>query len=411
MHATLVELSERQGVRRDFADAQPLTATIAELGELPGPAATVQVLGTNGKGSTASMLAHLGRALGHRVGLYTSPHLHTVRERINVDGRSITDECLASALGRVYAAESTCGARLSFFEVLTVAARIHFAEVRVDWMILEAGLGGRFDATSHWPSELQLFTRIGLDHQAILGSTIEQIAAEKAGAIRADNPVASVGQLDAATELLERRAGEFGTRPTIVEPWSVGPPHLPGDHQRANAALAHWAAQQLHGAALPRSWSLEAWRSAQWPGRGERLDWGRAHVTFDVGHNLDAIAALRQRHIAAPFDLLVFGCLADKSPEALLEQLRPCAHQLWFVPPPHPRASELGEVGKAADRRFAAIDDPGFRDAWASTATRELEVAVVGSHALVASIRAQVLGLATSQHDPPELFDALPRPT
>jgi dihydrofolate synthase/folylpolyglutamate synthase len=362
----------------------------------------VHVVGTNGKGSTSAMVAHaLGRR-GRRVGLYTSPHLHRVGERIRIDGEALTDAALQPIVDAVIAVEGGLERPLTFFEILTLAALLAFRTAGVDVIVLETGLGGRLDATRVLPATVTLFTPIDLDHQAYLGDTLAAIAGEKAAVMEDGAPAFSAPQAPAAAEVLRRVAGEFGVPLTFVEPLARPPVGLPGAHQRTNAALALAGARAIDPQVV-----AEDLDGVRWPGRCERVAVGRGSVVFDAAHNPHGVRALVTwlGGQACARRVVVFGCLADKDAPAMLAELRRLGAPLWLVPP-GPGAFDLAALTDDDARAFAGPDDPGFRELWTQHLAGGGVIVVCGSHALVGRLRAEVLGEAA---DPPGLSDPVAR--
>ena len=200
---------------------------LAELGNPQNGGRFIHVAGTNGKGSTCAMIASALRVAGYRTGLYTSPHLVDPRERIQIDGRLISHDAWASAFAEVHAAAERLLAREeiethpSFFETITAMAFLAFSRAGVDVVVLETGLGGRLDATNVVIPELSVITPIDFDHEAFLGSSIELIAAEKAGIIKPDRPAVFAAQRPEAFSVLERKALELNAPVTLSSAWRV----------------------------------------------------------------------------------------------------------------------------------------------------------------------------------------------
>ncbi len=370
------------------------------------PFVVTQIVGTNGKGSTAAMLAHgLGNRVQGPVGLYTSPHLHRVGERVRVDGVPVSDEVIRVGVERVARAEQRAGVSLSFFEVLTALALAHFVARGCTHVVLEAGLGGRYDATSVLPSALTLIAKIGLDHQAVLGESIEAIAAEKGAVLHAGAPAISVAQIPTAWTVLRAQAARVGATLRVVAPLAAegpdqrqGPRQLPllGAHQGHNAALALAGLSELTGEPA----SAELLRGLSWPGRLERV----GEMWLDVAHNLQGIEALlaalvtlELRPVAA-----VFGCRADKPGEAMARALSRVA-PLWWV--------DLSEREKGQHpprtcaRRFVGAGDPRLLAALAETRDAGACMLVCGSHILVGALRAWALDVDPADRDDPTLTD------
>lgn len=315
----------------------------------------LHVVGTNGKGSTATILAELLRAHGLRVGLYTSPHFVSVRERILVDGLKLSEDAWAR-LGALVLRQSE-GLGLTYFELLTALAVLAFADANCDVAVMEAGLGGRFDATNVLEPALTVFTPIGLDHMNVLGNTLAEIAHDKAGALRPGGLAISAHQEPEAWEVLQRVAGEVGTELVGVgevlsysrAKGRVAPasgPHgqggkvfvshmtglvlnLSGLYQQENARLALaafslWAARMR----LPvfEEACREAFRRAFIPGRMQRVpvSSGLPELILDGGHNAHGLAALKASLDADGIrpGNVVFGCLRDKPLDTMLPLVR-----------------------------------------------------------------------------------------
>ncbi|HZZ83428.1 MAG TPA: folylpolyglutamate synthase/dihydrofolate synthase family protein [Anaeromyxobacteraceae bacterium] len=318
---------------------------VAALGHPERAFPVLHVAGTNGKGSTCAMSAEALRQAGHLVGLYTSPHLVRFGERIQVDGRAITDEELARAVDQVRAAcpwheRGPEDDRLTYFEFATLLAFVHFAERRVDVAVVEVGLGGRFDATNVVAPLVTAVSRIGLDHEAMLGGTLGAIAGEKAGIFKPGVPaVVAASQPPEAMARLEAEAAARGAPFHVAaESWD-GPIALRGPHQAGNAALAAAALRLLDaaGVAVPEAAIARGLATARWPGRLEEV----GGVLLDGAHNPDGAAALaaalRALHPGRPVEL-VFGVLADKDHRRMLAALAPEVRGMHLVAPASPRA-------------------------------------------------------------------------
>ncbi|MCY1063411.1 Mur ligase family protein [Nannocystis sp. RBIL2] len=368
---------------------EAVRAAHVALGEPGAGVPVVHVVGTNGKGSTSAMVAHALRRRGRRVGLYTSPHLHRVGERIRLDGVPLTDAAMELLVERVLRLEGPALPRpLTFFEVLTAAALLAFAEAGVEVMVLETGLGGRLDATGVVPATVTLMTPIDLDHQAYLGDTIEAIAGEKAAVMRDGAPVWSAPQQPAAAAVLRAAAAAHRVRLEFVEPLMRAPEGLPGEHQRVNGALALAGARFIDAGVTASDLD-----GVRWPGRCERVASGGGTVVFDAGHNPHGIAALvtwleGQPH---PGRALVFGCLADKDAPGMLAQLRRLHAPIWLVPA-GPGGYDLAPLQTAETRLFLDGIGPAFHAAWREHLAAGGELVVCGSHMLVGQLREEVLG-------------------
>jgi dihydrofolate synthase/folylpolyglutamate synthase len=378
---------------------------------LPGvrenpPFDVVHVVGTNGKGSTCAMVDHALRALGHRgVGLYTSPHLERVGERIRLDGRALPDETIQTDVAELAHAEAEAGVRLSFYEVLTAIALHRFVEAGCRYVVLEAGIGGRLDATSVVRPRVVGIAHIAFDHEKYLGNTLAAIAGEKAAVIRAGVPVFSSLQEPEARAVIEARASSVGARLEFVEPLARAPAGLVGAHQRSNAALALALVRELDPSATPACLD-----GVRWPGRLERVDVGGGGVLWlDVAHNLDGIdalsAALDEQRIAV--STIVFGTMADKPAPAMAARLRQHA-PLWLVPPARTEAFDLDAYAAPGERRFTGPDDPDLLDGIRERLRAGDAVLICGSHYLVGGLRARLRDPG-AEVDGPERSDPVGR--
>jgi dihydrofolate synthase/folylpolyglutamate synthase len=349
----------------------------------------VHIVGTNGKGSTAAMIEHALRGRGRRTGLYTSPHLHRVGERVRVGGRPVEDERLRAHVEAVLRVEQglALARPLSFFELLTLAALDLLGAAGVDVLIVEAGLGGRLDATRLVVPGVVAVSSIDLDHQAILGETIAAIAAEKAAVMRTGVPTVSAPQRPAAAAVLQARAAEVGSPLHVVEPLARAPRGLPGAHQRLNGALALAAAR----VSIP-DLRVDELDGACWPGRLERLVSGGGTLVLDVAHNPAGVAvvaaAVQAGEVPRP-DLVIMGCQADKDGVGMVAALAPVPGLRWWVAlgdaPPQPAAGEWAA-------HHAGPDDPEFLGALAAALAAGRVVLVLGSHVLVGAVRARAVG-------------------
>jgi dihydrofolate synthase/folylpolyglutamate synthase len=312
---------------------------------------TVHVLGTNGKSSTTRMAAAILQRHGLRTGAYLSPHLVSYRERVLVDGREIDADAFAAAVARAtWAAERVNRTlaeddHVTQFELLTAAAFWHLAEQGVDVAVVEAGLGGRYDATSVIDSPVTVLTNVGLEHTRWLGPTITDIAEEKLTVLQDGGTLVLGDALAAAAlEVAERIAAERGARLVHPRPLPAAARVLArGAFQRQNFALAAAAAgEHLTAAsvALREDAVLEAAASTEVPGRLQVLA-GDPVTVIDGAHNPDAVRALAQSlpevFGGAPL-ALVLGVLEDKDAVSMLATLMPLCRRAWFTAPPSSRA-------------------------------------------------------------------------
>jgi dihydrofolate synthase/folylpolyglutamate synthase len=281
----------------------------------------IHVAGTNGKGSVCAMVDSICRAQGYRTGLFTSPHLITFRERIRVNGDMISEGAVANGLMAIRNIVANWDPHPTFFEVVTALAMKYFWDTKVETVILETGLGGRLDATNAVQSNVSVITPIDLDHEKWLGKTISEIAAEKAGIIKAGVPVVSASQLPEAEKTICARAAicqaplEFATKP-----YEKAPIALAGSHQKENAALAIAALRaaqiDVDEAAIARGLA-----SVDWPARFQR--WNRRTIV-DGAHNpaaAELLAKTWRELFGTQRATLVVAILSDKNLRGICEVL------------------------------------------------------------------------------------------
>jgi dihydrofolate synthase/folylpolyglutamate synthase len=364
----------------------------------------LHVGGTNGKGSTCAMAAAALAAAGHRVGLYTSPHLVHFEERIQVAGQPIAEADLAARVDEVVRAcpwhEAGGPAdRLTYFEFATLVGLAHFAHTGCDVAVVEVGLGGRLDATNAIFPAVTAVARIGLDHVSLLGDTVEAIAAEKAGIFKRDVPaVVHSAQPPGALPVLRAEAARRGA-PFQVAPADVpGPVALAGPHQRGNAGLAAAALRALRGTgvAVPDEAIVAGIAGARWPGRLEEV----GGVWLDGAHNVQGAAALTEAlgglFPGRPVEV-VLGVLSDKDLDGMVTALAPIVRRVHAVAPRSIRARSAAEVAAAAVAQgIPAEVHSGLPDALSrarALAGAEGVVCVAGSLYLVGEARA-MLGAA-----------------
>jgi dihydrofolate synthase/folylpolyglutamate synthase len=371
--------------------------------------ASVLIAGTNGKGSTAATLASILRAAGYTTGLYTSPHLVRINERIRIltpadskkasagerEGEPIADAHFAAVYGHVHklaaalVAEGSLPWHPSFFETMTALAFEHFARQGVQIAVVEVGMGGRLDATNVLEPLVSVITDIDLDHQKFLGNTIAEIAAEKAGIMRAGRPLITLPQHPEANATLGRAIAESGAVPVNAARYVAAvSPHadelvrrehgctafamdimgeeveivspLLGRHQLRNLALAISAAEELskHGFAVSARQVAKGIRLTRWPGRFQvlaaRPDGSRPEMVLDVAHNPAGAWALRaglSEHVtlagARPL-VMVFGAMRDKAIREMAGILFPLAESVVLCTPAgNPRAATTAELAEA----------------------------------------------------------------
>ena len=386
----------------------------------------VHIAGTNGKGSTAAMTASVLRGAGLRAGLYTSPHLVSITERIRIGDDEIAPDEFARlatdvrAAGERLVAESAAPAPPTFFEQVTMIAYLYFAENKVDLAVLEVGLGGRLDATNICEPVVSAITPVGFDHQKYLGDTLASIAGEKAGIVKPGAPVVVAPQSGEAMNAIVARCEDMGA-PMIVtsDPFDVEAASdcedvgryrfryratlneyalrlgLRGRHQITNALVAIHIAEQLQvaGFDIPQSAIVEGLNTAEWPGRLEviRLAPPQAPLLLDGAHNAAGARALRDfldEHFRSTPITIIFGVMADKAIGEMGEVLFPAANQVIVTRIAGPRAAEPTAIAEASHRDVIRVESAGEALAEALRITPPDGLIVVcGSLFLVGEIR------------------------
>jgi len=328
----------------------------------------VHVAGTNGKGSVAAMLEAIFRAAGWRTGLYTSPHLVRLGERVRVDGRILSEEEIAGYTAELRPVADRLAAaggeddRPSFFEFMTAMAFLQFARRGCDASVVEVGLGGRLDATNIVDPAVAVITSIGLDHTEMLGDTLELIAAEKAGIIKPSRPVVLGRVPPVAEQVIRARAQELGA-PVISVREEFGETvaryprtNLPGDYQRWNAATAMLAVRTLGWS----GWSEpapEALLHVDWPGRWQRLELATGPLILDASHNPEGVQTLEEnlrtlRAETGRAPVMVVGALGKARATALLAVVARHAREIRLVVPKQARACSYEELEALIPREF-----------------------------------------------------------
>lgn len=356
----------------------------------------VHVAGTNGKGSVSAMIESALRAAGVRTGLYTSPHLHSFRERIRVCGEPIQEEEVAKRIDAIRVMlDGASELVLTFFEITTLLAFEVFRDAACDVVVLEVGLGGRFDATNVIDSPLvSVVTSIGLDHQAYLGETMAAIAFEKAGIIKPHVPLV-MGRLEKEAEHVVMGHARELNAPVAPVDWSrdVGSLALSGAFQQANARVAAAALDVLASREIPSDIE-RGFAKVRWPGRLETI----AHapsVLLDAAHNPDGARVLAAHLAQLPRRgrrVLVFGAMADKDWATMLDILRPCVDDIVAVMPKMPRAEQAENIARAVGGVTAKTIREGV-DVARRLAGEEGLVITAGSIFVLAEARAHVLGI------------------
>lgn len=389
------ELHQAPAAKFDLAHMRVL---LEALGHPERRFASVLIAGTNGKGSTAATLASILAAAGHRTGLYTSPHLIRINERIQVSGEEISEPEFAEMHQRVdevsqqLVREGKLPWHPSFFETLTAMAFEYFASAGVEIAVLEVGMGGRLDATNVTEPALSVITDVALDHQKFLGNTIAEIAREKAGIIRANGVLVTLPQHPEANDVIGKVAQERNARGVSAAPYvpnvtpaserpaaayplevmgetiTVASPLL-GRHQFRNVALAIAAAVELNqfGFKVAAKDVERGIRETRWPGRLQLVEQDGQQYLLDVAHNPAGAWALRSA-LSTYFEerplVFVFAALRDKAIAEMAEILFPLAEHVVATTVANPRAASAAEVAQAAARTGAeASSRPGAGEA------------------------------------------------
>lgn len=359
-------------------DLRRMEELLERLGNPHLASRSVHVAGTKGKGSTAAMIASTLSTAGYKTGLYTSPHLHTFRERISIDGKNIAEEEFATLVERLkpeVEAVNRSGAygQLTTFEILTAVAFTYFMERGVDFQVLEVGLGGRLDATNVVRAEIAVITSISMDHAEVLGDSLAKIASEKAGIIKPGAIVVSSPQQSEAEGVIkevclkmgatliavgrdviwEKRASDLNGQSFEVKgkagSYDLTIPLL-GDHQLENAATAVAALEALATEADDIAKGLA---QVRWPGRLEILRHEPLFVV-DGAHNASSAGRLREA-IEACFDfdrlILIIGVSSDKDIAGIVAELAPLSSLAIVTRSRHPRALEPNLLLEELERR------------------------------------------------------------
>jgi dihydrofolate synthase / folylpolyglutamate synthase len=363
------------------------------------------IAGTNGKGSTSAMIEAIQRAQGRRTGLYTSPHLVAIGERIQVDRAPLSDAAVVALAERLrphyeaIRADDTENAP-TFFELITAAALLEFAEREVDVAILETGLGGRLDATNVCAPEVCVITSIGLDHQEYLGPTLAAIAAEKAGILKPGVPCV-VGDIPPEAEaVIVARAREVGAPLRFVrDRFAAGLPetNLVGEHQRRNAGAALLACELATRLPIDDAKARAALLTVEWAGRWQefRLVDGR-RLIVDGSHNEEGVRTVEPLLAALKSPTVIVGALGVDRARPLIASAARHAATLVLVRPDNERACSVAEL--------AALVPDGFRGEVRRASVAELfpspnacvaageTVVVLGSLYLVGEVLARLRG-------------------
>lgn len=417
---------QRHGIKLGL---DTITSLLAQLGNPHERFVSLHVGGTNGKGSTAAMAAAILQQAGYRVGLYTSPHLVDFRERMQVDGKLMSEERVAALTARVREVDPDGAA--TFFEFTTAMAFQHFADSGVEVAVIEVGMGGRFDATNIVTPLVTGITNVSLDHQEFLGPTLSAIAFEKAGIIKERVPVV-MGRLQPEAEAVIERVGSehmaqryrWGT-----DFYAEGDPErgfyyegleqsyeqltcpLAGAHQLENAACAIAmveVAAQMRALRVSEEAIRAGLRTVAWGGRLERVEGGEGEppLLLDGAHNPGAadvvhayVSQYRQRHPESRV-ILVVGMMRDKDHGAFLRLLLPVADELILTQAQLPRAASAEDLRRSMQEyRIPVHLTPGPSDALAlarRVGNKDDLICATGSLILVGEIKAILQGCGLS---------------
>jgi dihydrofolate synthase/folylpolyglutamate synthase len=367
------ERHQRLRYNVDTFDLKRMERLLKSVGNPHQKIETVHIAGTKGKGSTATMLAKMMEANDYSVGLYTSPHVTTLHERIAVDSKMISQKDLRYLINRIYASVEKMAKKddaPTFFELMTALAFLHFADKKVDIAIIETGLGGRLDSTNVIEPSVIGITSISIDHQNLLGENLGSIAKEKAGVMKRGVPVITVPQAPDAMRMLKRQAT------TVKAPLSVtgrdidfscrfessreDGPHsrvcvttptskfehlrvpLPGEHQAINCGLALAMLDKLktQGYEIDDERAMDGLKAVSLVGRMEIIC-DDPRIIVDTAHNAASIRALVQaigQHVPYDSMVVIFGCNSDKDIKGMLNELRYGADKVVFARSNSPKA-------------------------------------------------------------------------
>jgi dihydrofolate synthase/folylpolyglutamate synthase len=415
-------------------DLERIGALLVQLGEPHLRRPTVHIAGTKGKGSVAAMCTSILASQGHVTGLYTSPHLHTIRERIRLNGIPVSEDEFASLVEAVWPAMEAVSrqeehSRVTLFEYLTAMAFMHFKRAKAAFQVVEVGLGGRLDATNVVSPQVCAVTSLSLDHTAILGDTLEQIAFEKAGIIKAGSVVVCAPQKPQALEVVRKVCQEREAR--LIEvgremAWSRGDftlegqkfkvegrlgsyqvwTPLLGEHQLENAATTVGIMEALTEQGYPISYEAiqRGLEKVSWPCWMEVL--GRTPLVIaDGAHNPHSAAKLRDslgEYFTYRRIILLIGVSHDKNIEGIVEELAQLSPKVITTRSRHPRAAPTTELAHAfASHGTQAIEVESTDKALAAAlemAHEEDLVLATGSLFLAAEVREAIKGIA------PELY-------
>lgn len=409
-------------------DLDRMEELLERLGSPHKERKTVHIAGSKGKGSTAAMIASVLSTAGLKTGLYTSPHLHTMRERIRVDDQLITEQGFADIVSEmephIEVTNQNWEGTLSTFEILTALAFKHFQKSGAYFQVLETGLGGRLDATNVTIPDVCVITSISLDHTAVLGDTIAAIATEKAGIIKPGVAVVSSPQVEEAAEVIKRECSEKGARLIKVGEnitWqgqrsSLGKQSvevrglngkyefaipLIGEHQIENAATAVGALEILD---VKSDNIVSGLESVRWPGRLEILRENPLLIA-DGAHNGDSASRLVEslkEYFEFDRSILIIGTSADKNSSAMVAEFAPFFDRVITTMSQHPRATDSSQLAAEFDGYGVEVqptDNVGqaVAEALAQAGKQDL-ICATGSLFLVAEVIEEAKGISGERY-------------
>jgi dihydrofolate synthase/folylpolyglutamate synthase len=381
--------TQYRGIKLGLENVRTL---LAALGEPQNELRFIHVAGTNGKGSVCAMIDSICRTAGIKTGLFTSPHLIRFNERIQINGLPIDDADLLRGIQRIRALIDE-EHHPTFFEITTALAFDYFRRKGVDLVVLETGLGGRLDATNVVHPLVSVLTSIDMDHQKWLGSTLGEIATEKAGIIKAGIPIVSGRQFAEARSVLERIAAELSAPISYaeipVDGLFIG---LAGSHQRLNAAIAVNAVRQAGIHAGPETVKAGL-ANVYWPGRFQRVE---EQIILDGAHNPAAakcVVETWKECVGPKKATIIFGGLFDKDLQGMISTLSTLAARFLIVPIRSQRAAPPADIARFVPRHLSATQCASVAQALDQARHFNERILVTGSLFLVGETLA-ILGSA-----------------
>ena len=413
--------------RQELPTLAPIFDTLAMLADPQNDYPTIHITGTNGKGTTTTLTSALLGSTGLRVGTFTSPDLHAVNERIALNGEAIDDDTFIGLFSRLNDVESVTGIQLTRFELLTVAALLHFSDEGVDVAVIEVGMGGTWDSTNVINSDVAVLTNVDLDHTAVLGTTISAIASDKVGIFRTGGISILATTNAVVVEIAQKKASELGstlwsietdfslernelalggraiTLRTPYEHYEEVLVSLHGIHQGVNAATAIITAEAFLGRGLGEEVVRATLRSARMPGRMELIS-RKPMIVVDGAHNPAGVRALVAT-LDGAFHVegtrrCILGMLTGREIIDMVTPLVELGFTEFHCCAPHsPRAASAHDVAQAVrNAGGVAIEHPSVAAALAYArehSTDEDLIVAAGSLYLVAEVRADVMHVAS----------------